>query len=83
MPVTHPALARAAALGAAVGPVVVVQQRGGVRVDHQVDVAAVAAVGAVGPAQGFELLPVHRDAAVTSVARCGVQHHAVDEVGHS
>src|SRR5699024_11213898 len=78
----HIALALRAVRGALVWGVVEVQQRGGLRVHHQDDVATRAAVGAAGPAQGFELLPPYRGTAVPAVATAGVQHHAIDETGH-
>jgi hypothetical protein len=62
--------------------VVVVEQGRGAGVDHEDDVAAAAAVAAVGTAERLELLPVHRRAAVAAVARGDVQHDLVDERGH-
>ena len=68
--------------GLAVRAVVVVEQRGGVRVDDEDDVAAAAAVAAVGAAERLELLAVDGGAAVAAVAGGDVQHDAVDERGH-
>ncbi len=75
-------LADATVFSFAVGPVVVVQQCGGLRVDYEVDMAAVAAVASIRSAQRLELLAVDGDAAVASAAGGGVQHHAVDEMCH-
>ncbi len=59
-----------------------VEQRVHLRVDDQDDAAAAAAVAAVGAAERLELLAVDRGAAVTAVARAGVNDDAVDEPGH-
>jgi len=76
------ALALLAARGTPVRAVVVVQQRGDLRVDDEHDVAAVPAVAAVRAAERLELLAVDRRAAVAAVAGSGVQHDAIDEGGH-
>ena len=52
-------------------------------VDLEDDVAAVAAVAAVGPAERLELLAVDRGHAVAAVAGSHVQDDAVDEGGHA
>src|SRR5207342_1609100 len=77
--VPHP---RAPVRGPPVRPVVVVEQRGGRRVDHERDVAPAAAVAAVRAAQRLELLPVDGDAAVPAGPRADVQDDTVDERGH-
>ena len=59
----------AAVLGAPLGAVVVVDQRGHVGVDPQDHRAAGAAVAAVGAAERLELLAVHRGHAVARRAR--------------
>jgi hypothetical protein len=74
-----PGLARG---GFAMGNVVVVEQRGDLRVDDKNDVAAVAAITAVGAAQRLELLALNRGATVTAVAGRHVQNHAINECGH-
>ena len=78
-PVTH---AGAAVGGVPVGGVVVVQQRGGLGVNAQDDVAAVAAVAAVGPAQGLELLAVDGDTAVAAGTAGYVQYYPVYKARH-
>jgi hypothetical protein len=65
-PAAHVSLAAFAVLGVAVGRVVVGQQRGGLVVDAQDDVASVSAVAAVGAAERLELLTLDGDAAVAS-----------------
>ena len=60
-PVTHAGLPVAAA---AVWCVVEVEQGSGLVADAEDDGAAVPSLAAVGPAQGFELFAVHRDAAM-------------------
>ena len=59
-----------------------VEKRVYLRVDDQEDAAAAATVAAVGSAERFELLAVHRRAPVTAVACAYVKHDAVDEPGH-
>jgi hypothetical protein len=59
-----------------------VQQGVHLRVDDQHDAAAAAAVSAVGTAEGFELLPMDRGAAVTAAACPCVNHDAVDKARH-
>ncbi len=76
------ALAGLAAGGLAVRAVVVVEQRGGVGVDDEHDVAAATAVAAVRAAERLELLAVHRRAAVATVTSGDVQHDVVDERRH-
>ena len=76
------ALARLAVAGLLVRAVVEVQQRVHARVDLEDDVAAVAAVAPVGPAEGLVLLPVDRGHTVAAVARCHVDGDSIDESGH-
>ena len=71
-----------AVVGAAVGIAVVVQQGGGLRVDGDDDIAAIAPIAAVGPAEGLELLAANRGDTMAAFARGDVQQHAVDEGGH-
>ncbi len=72
------------AVGAlAVRLVVVVDQRGDVGVDLEDDVAAVSAVAAVRPAEGLELLAVHRGDTVATGSARDVERHLVDEAGNS
>ena len=78
-PVAH---AGAAVGGVPVRGVVVVQQRGGLGVDAQDDVAAVAAVAAVGTAEGLELLAVDGDTAVAAGTAGYVQYYPVYKAGH-
>jgi hypothetical protein len=54
-----------------------------IRVGDEHDVAAVAAVPAVGAREGLELLPAHRDAPVAAVAGAHEQRHLVDEADHA
>ena len=73
--------------GFTVGPLrvrteVEVEKRVHLGIDHQSHRPAVAAVAAVGTTERFELLAVHRRAAVTAVTRRDVDGHAVDEPGH-
>jgi hypothetical protein len=51
-------------------------------VDDQDDAAAPAPVSTVGPTEGFELLAVHRSAAVAAVTGLRMDDHTVDEPGH-
>src|SRR5699024_10501372 len=67
---------------AAVGTVVILQQRGHLRVDAQDDVPAPPPVAAVRAAQRLELLAVHRGHTMAAVARGQVQHDTVDEGSH-
>ena len=76
------ALARLAVAGLLVRAVVEVQQRVHAGVDLEDDVAAVAPVAAVGPAEGLVLLPMDRGHAVPAVAGGHVHGHTVDESGH-
>jgi hypothetical protein len=62
--------------------VVVVQQRGGLGVNTQDDVAAITAVAAVGTAQGLELLAVDGDTAVTAATAGYVQYYPVYKARH-
>ena len=78
-PVAH---AGAAVGGVAVRGVVVVQQGGGLGVDAQDDVAAVAAVAAVGTAEGLELLAVDGDTTVAAGTAGYVQYYPVYKAGH-
>src|SRR5699024_10118587 len=80
--VTHTAAALRAVGGAAVGRVVVGQQRRRLRVDLEDDVAALAPVAAVRAAEGLELLAVDGGDAVATVPAGHVQHDPVDEAGH-
>ena len=58
-----------------------VEQGVHLRVDHEDNTAATAAVASVGTAEGLVLLPVHRCAPVAAVACADVNDHAVDEAG--
>ena len=58
------------------------QQRGDVVVGDQPHVAALAAVAAVGPAEGDRALPPERHAARATVAAAHVELALVDELGH-
>ncbi len=78
-PVAH---AGAAVGGVPVGCVVVVEQGGGLGVDAQDDVAAVAAVAAVGTAEGLELLAVDGDTAVAAGTAGYVQYYPVYKARH-
>ena len=78
-PVAH---AGAAVGGVPVRCVVVVQERGGLVVHAEDDVAAVAAVAAVGPAQGLELLAVDGDTPVAAGTAGYVQYYPVYKAGH-
>jgi hypothetical protein len=62
--------------------VVVVEQRGGLRVDAQDDVAPVAAVAAVRSAQRLELLTVDGDTAVAAGTAGYVQYYPVYKASH-
>ena len=77
--VAVPAGALRAVLGLAARAVVVVEQRGDVRVDPEDHRAAGTAVPAVGAAERLELLPVHRGDAVPAAAGADVQRDAVHE----
>jgi hypothetical protein len=66
----------------AVRGVVVVKQGGGLVVNAQDDVAAVAAVTAVGTAQGLELFAVDGDTAVTAGTAGYVQYYPVYKARH-
>jgi hypothetical protein len=79
---THVSGALAAVGGAAVRRVVVVDEGGHLAVDDQHDVAAVAPVRAVRPAERLELLAAHGGHAVPAVAARGMQDDPVDEAGH-
>ncbi|OIQ78777.1 hypothetical protein GALL_395150 [mine drainage metagenome] len=65
-----------------VRPVVVVQQRRGLRVHDEDHAPAVAAVAAVRTGEGLELLAVDGGATVATVTAGGVQHDPVDERRH-
>src|SRR5436309_986280 len=56
-----------------------VEQRVYLRVDDQHNAAAAATIATVGPAEGLELLAVHRGAAVTAGAGARVDDDAVDK----
>ncbi|MCY1236190.1 hypothetical protein D9M72_488350 [compost metagenome] len=64
------------------GCVVIVQQRGGLGVNTQDDVAAITAVAAVGTAQGLELFAVDGDTAVTAGTAGYVQYYPVYKARH-
>ena len=76
------ALAVGAVAGAAVRVVAEGEQRRDVAVGDEPDVAAVAAVAAVGPALGDVGLAAERDGAGTAVAALDVEVALVDEPGH-
>ncbi len=78
-PVAH---AGAAVGGVPVGCVVVVEQGGGLGINAQDDVAAVAAVAAVGTAEGLELLAVDGDTAVAAGTAGYVQYYPVYKARH-
>src|SRR5699024_11253370 len=59
----------------------IIDQSGDRGVHAQNNIAAAAAVTAVGTAQGLELLPVDRGDAIASVARAQMQRHAVNKAG--
>jgi hypothetical protein len=61
---------------------VVIQQRRGLVVNTQDDVAAVAAVAAVRTAQGLELLAVDGDTPVAAGTAGYVQYYPVYKAGH-
>ena len=76
------ALAVGAAGGAAVGVVAEGEERGHVAVGDEPDVAALAAVAAVGAAVDDRTLPPEADAARPAVAPADVEPALVDEGGH-
>ncbi len=76
------ALAVHAVAGPAVGMVAERQQRGHVAIGHQPDVAALAAVAAVGAAERHGALTTERDAAGSAVAAAYIQLRFVDEPAH-
>ncbi len=76
------ALARLAGRGPPVRGVVKRQQRGGVGVDDERDVAPAATVTAVRTAERLVLLAVDRRATVATVARAGMEDDTVDERRH-
>src|SRR5699024_3075867 len=67
--------------GVTVRRVMIVDQGGDRGVHAQNNIAAAAAVAAIGTAQGLELLPVDRGDAIAPVARAQVQRHAVNKAG--
>ena len=69
--------------GLAVRRVVVVEQRGGLRVDGEDDRATAPAVAAVGATERLELLTLDRCDAVAAVSCSDVQHDAIDEGRHA
>src|SRR5699024_8891268 len=75
------ALADPAAVGAQVRTMVQRQQCGGLSVDAEDDVAAVASVGTVGAAERFELLAPDRGAPVPTVAGGEVNGDTIYELG--
>src|SRR5690606_7299106 len=76
------ALSLPAVAGPPMRAVVIVDQRGGARVDLQDHIAALAAVAAVGAAERLELLAVDGGAAVPAVTRLDMQDDPVHEAGH-
>jgi hypothetical protein len=66
----------------AVRCVVVVKQSGGLGIDAKDDVAAIAAVAAVGSAKGLELFALDRDTAVAACSAGYVKYYPVYEGGH-
>ena len=68
--------------GVPVGRVVVVEQRGDLRVDLDDHRAAVAAVAPVGAGERLELLPVDGRTTVPTVTAGRMQHDPVDECHH-
>src|SRR5699024_1382268 len=80
--VAEVALAEPAAGGALMGAVVVLQQRGGGRIDLEDHIAAAAPVGPVRAGQGFELLTTDGGGAVAARSPDDLQLDAVDECGH-
>src|SRR5699024_705925 len=71
-----------AALGAHVRGEAEIQQGVYLGVDFEDDVSAVAAVAAVRPAQGHELLAAHGVTAIAAIAGFEVQNDPVNEVRH-
>ncbi len=57
-------------------------ERGDTGVHEEDNIAPAAAIAAVGPPQGLELLAVDRGTAVTAVTGGGMQVDPVDEGGH-
>jgi len=66
----------------AVRCVVVIKQGGGLGIDAQDDVSAVATVAAVGSAEGLELLALNRDTAVAACSAGYVKYYPVYEGRH-
>src|SRR6185312_6087449 len=58
------------------------EQRRGLRVALEHDIATVTAVATVGAGERLELLALHRDAPVAAVARVEVKRDLVDEGSH-
>ena len=75
--------ARAAVGARAVRCAVVAEQRRGLRVGDEDDVATVAAVAAVGAGERLELLTTDGDASVAPMTGTQVQRDVVDEGGHA
>ena len=69
-------------LARAVRAAVVAEQGRDLRVGDEHDVAAVAAVAAVGAGERLELLALDRHAAVAAVPGAQVERHLVDECRH-
>src|SRR5690606_11241667 len=76
-----PTRAAATFFGLLVGPVEKVPQTVGVSVDHEDDIAAAAAVPAVGSALRLELFAPETGAAVTAVAGLGKNFDVIDKHG--
>jgi hypothetical protein len=66
----------------AVRCVVVIKQGGGLGIDAQDDVAAIAAVAAVGSTEGLELLALNRNTAVAACSAGYVKYYPVYEGRH-
>src|SRR5690606_8746132 len=79
--VTVPTLPLLTVSGSRMGTEMEVQQGVHTRVDDEHHIAAVAAVATVGTTERFELLAMHRGAAVPSVTRGEMNHHAIHEPG--
>ena len=82
IPAAVVAHAGSAVAARAVRAAVVAEQGRDLRVGDERDVAAVAAVAAVGSGERLELLALDRDAAVAAVTGAQVERHLVDEGRH-
>ena len=74
--------ARAPLVGLAVRSTVEAQERRGLRVAHEDDISAVAAVAAVGTGKRLELLALYRNTTVTAVSGVEVKSYLVYEGSH-